>query len=370
MREVLARIASKNHYNGARNPRAQFQPGGLASRRSATRRSMAGELRVYDCSGVADGSAAAIVVRAEDAHKYTDKPIYIKALSFVAGNCSGQRRPRLRLHDVPRDRGDRPPTPTRRPASPTRAQQIAMAEVHDCFTPAELLIMEDLGFAERGTAWKEVLDGHVRPRRRHPGQPRRRPEELRPPGRRVGAADDVRGVAPAARARRPRSAQIDTPTAARAHPQPRRLPRRDGVLFVSILGRERSADDPALRRARLKKAVHAHAAARMHAHAVARCMHAVARVHAHDGSAGACIEAFHGVAPARYRSPPCRLGLQPRNRDAPMSRSLRDSLHSAVVPPRDVRSTGTPSADPSAARRGDPARFRIVPKARRPTNLT
>ena len=34
-----------------------------------------------------------------------------------------------------------------------------MAEVHDCFTPAELLIMEDLGFAERGTAWKEVLDG-------------------------------------------------------------------------------------------------------------------------------------------------------------------------------------------------------------------
>ena len=34
-----------------------------------------------------------------------------------------------------------------------------MAEVHDCFTPAELLIYEDLGFAERGTAWKEVLNG-------------------------------------------------------------------------------------------------------------------------------------------------------------------------------------------------------------------
>ena len=37
--------------------------------------------------------------------------------------------------------------------------QIAMAEVHDCFTPAELIIMEELGFAERGTAWKEVLAG-------------------------------------------------------------------------------------------------------------------------------------------------------------------------------------------------------------------
>ena len=40
-----------------------------------------------------------------------------------------------------------------------------MAEVHDCFTPTELVLMEDLGFAERGTAWKEVLAGHLRPRR-------------------------------------------------------------------------------------------------------------------------------------------------------------------------------------------------------------
>ncbi len=37
--------------------------------------------------------------------------------------------------------------------------QLAMAEVHDCFTPTELVLMEDLGFAERGTAWKEVLEG-------------------------------------------------------------------------------------------------------------------------------------------------------------------------------------------------------------------
>jgi acetyl-CoA C-acetyltransferase len=37
--------------------------------------------------------------------------------------------------------------------------QLAMAEVHDCFTPTELVLMEDLGFAERGTAWKEVMAG-------------------------------------------------------------------------------------------------------------------------------------------------------------------------------------------------------------------
>ena len=57
--------------------------------RSAPRRRWPGALGVFDCAGVADGSAAAIVVRAEDAHRYTDKPLYIKALSFVAGNGSG-----------------------------------------------------------------------------------------------------------------------------------------------------------------------------------------------------------------------------------------------------------------------------------------
>ena len=44
---------------------------------------VAGQLSVFDCSGVADGSAAAIVCRAEDAHKYTDKPLYVKAVSYT-----------------------------------------------------------------------------------------------------------------------------------------------------------------------------------------------------------------------------------------------------------------------------------------------
>ena len=50
---------------------------------------VAGQLGIFDCSGVSDGSAAAVIVRAEDAHKYTDKPLYVKALSFVAGPAAG-----------------------------------------------------------------------------------------------------------------------------------------------------------------------------------------------------------------------------------------------------------------------------------------
>src|SRR2546425_8570568 len=67
-------------------------------------------------------------------------------------------------------------------------QALAMAEVHDCFTPTELVLMEDLGFAARGTAWKGVLAGTFRPRRRA--------QVLRPSDRRLRAPDALRGVAP------------------------------------------------------------------------------------------------------------------------------------------------------------------------------
>ena len=119
---------------------------------------MAGGLGVYDCSGVADGSAAAIIVRAEDALKYTDKPIYIKALSLVAGNCSGNADPEYDYTTFPEIAATGRDAYAQAGITNPR-EQLAMAEVHDCFTPAELLIYEDLQFAERGTAWKEVLDG-------------------------------------------------------------------------------------------------------------------------------------------------------------------------------------------------------------------
>ena len=157
MREVLARISWKNHYNGARNPRAQFKKE-VSMETICGAPLMAGGLGVYDCSGVADGSAAAIIVRAEDARKYTDSPLYIKAVSFVAGNCSGNADPAYDYTWFPEIHASAQDAYAQAGVTDPR-NEIAMAEVHDCFTPAELLIYEDLGFAERGTAWKEVLDG-------------------------------------------------------------------------------------------------------------------------------------------------------------------------------------------------------------------
>jgi acetyl-CoA C-acetyltransferase len=157
MREALAHISWKNHYNGARNPRAQFRKE-VSVETICSSPVMAGTLRVFDCSGVADGSAAAIVVRAEDAHRYTDKPLYIKALSFVAGNASGNADPSYDYTSFPEIAAAGADAYAQAGITDPR-HQLAMAEVHDCFTPAELLIMEDLGFAERGTAWKEELAG-------------------------------------------------------------------------------------------------------------------------------------------------------------------------------------------------------------------
>ena len=119
---------------------------------------MAGRLGVFDCAGVADGSAAAIVVRAEDAPRYTDKPLYVKAFAVSTGTGSGLVDPHYDYTHFPECEQAAADAYLQAGVTEPR-RQLAMAEVHDCFTPTELVLMEDLGFAERGTAWKEVLAG-------------------------------------------------------------------------------------------------------------------------------------------------------------------------------------------------------------------
>ena len=156
-KEVLSRIAYKNHANGAKNPKAQFRKEVPLDQIRCSPR-VADPLGIMDCSGVSDGSAAAIVVRAEDAHKYTDKPIFIKALSFIAGPAAGPLSQEYDFTTFPEvvasARDAYQQAGVRNPS-----EEISMAEVHDCFTPTELVLYEDLGFAERGGAWRAVLNG-------------------------------------------------------------------------------------------------------------------------------------------------------------------------------------------------------------------
>lgn len=157
MRAAMTHVAWKNHANGALNPRAQFQ-GGVTKEKVEKAPKVAGRLGVFDCSGVSDGAAAAVIVRAEDALRFTDRPIYVKGLSLAAGPAMGASDSGYDYTTFPE---------VVRSAQDAFAQagvtdprhEISFAEVHDCFTPTELVLMEDLGFSERGSAWKDILDG-------------------------------------------------------------------------------------------------------------------------------------------------------------------------------------------------------------------
>jgi acetyl-CoA C-acetyltransferase len=138
MREAMTHVAWKNHANGAKNPRAQFRKEVPKEKIAAT--------------------ACALIVRAEDAHRYTDRPMYVKALSMVAGPASGPIDPSYdytTFHEVARCAQD---AYQQAGVSDPRSE-ISLAEVHDCFTPTEIVLMEDMQFSERGHAWKDVLDG-------------------------------------------------------------------------------------------------------------------------------------------------------------------------------------------------------------------
>jgi acetyl-CoA C-acetyltransferase len=158
MRDAMTHVAWKNHVNGAKNPRAQFRKEVAKETIDAGAGRVAGRLGIMDCSGVSDGAAAALIVRAEDAYTYTDRPTFVKALSVIAGPASGPIDPAYdytTFYEVVACAKDA----YAQAGIADPRSEISLAEVHDCFTPTELVLMEDLAFSERGQAWRDELDG-------------------------------------------------------------------------------------------------------------------------------------------------------------------------------------------------------------------
>jgi acetyl-CoA C-acetyltransferase len=157
MRSAMTHVAWKNHVNGARNDRAQYRKE-VSTETIESAPLVAGRLGVYDCSGVSDGAACALVVRAEEAHEYSDRPVFVKALSMVAGPARGTIDPGYDYTTFPEvGHSARDAYAQAGVVDPRR--EISLAEVHDCFTPTELVLMEDLGFSGRGEAWRDELAG-------------------------------------------------------------------------------------------------------------------------------------------------------------------------------------------------------------------
>ncbi len=151
--EALAEVAVKAHRNGLLNPNAQFQK--AITREQVLRAPrVADPLGLLDCCPVSDGAAALLLVRADRARQYTDTPVYVAGCGAGSDRLAVQERASLTSLSATRRAADEA---FGRARFDRRA--LSFAEVHDCFTIAELLALEDLGLAPPGGAAQLTLDG-------------------------------------------------------------------------------------------------------------------------------------------------------------------------------------------------------------------
>lgn len=152
-REQLAMMSAINHKNGALNPLAQF-PMEITVDQVLNSSLVADPLRLLDCSPVTDGAAAVILCPAEDARKYTDTPVYVKASAQASGTIALHDRPDITTIDATVNAAR-----TAYNMAKMEPKDIQAVEVHDCFSINGLLAIEDLGFVEKGQAGPAIEDG-------------------------------------------------------------------------------------------------------------------------------------------------------------------------------------------------------------------
>jgi acetyl-CoA C-acetyltransferase len=156
-KRVLAKIAVKNHHNGTLAPKAHFHRE-ISLEEAINAPMIAAPLGLYDCCGVSDGCAAAIITRPDIAKKYRNDYILVKGL----GVCCGDGYAKIPsdsdfLHWEENLVAARLAYEEAGITNPR--EQIDVASVHDCFTINELITMEDLGFSPRGKGMDDVNAG-------------------------------------------------------------------------------------------------------------------------------------------------------------------------------------------------------------------
>ncbi|HYB63139.1 MAG TPA: acetyl-CoA acetyltransferase, partial [Thermoplasmata archaeon] len=151
--EMFGAIAVKNHANAARNPKAHFQKE-ITLRTYLDSPVVASPLRLYDCCPFSDGATALVVAAREAFPHPKNEPLVVRASARAGAVTDLQDRRDLLGLPSSRLAGEKAFHQAR--LSPTG---IDFVEVHDCFTIAEVLALEDLGFFPRGTAAREALDG-------------------------------------------------------------------------------------------------------------------------------------------------------------------------------------------------------------------
>jgi acetyl-CoA C-acetyltransferase len=158
IKEAIAHVSAKSHANGVKNPKAHLRKA-VTKEQIMASPIIAHPLGLFDCCGVSDGAACAIVTTPEIAKKMGKKDLVsVKALQLALS--SGEE---MGFNDWDGDHfmtTSKASTIAYQGAGITDPRkEISMMEVHDCFSITELVTMEDLHISERGNAWRDVLDG-------------------------------------------------------------------------------------------------------------------------------------------------------------------------------------------------------------------
>ncbi|MEM2874981.1 MAG: thiolase domain-containing protein [Candidatus Hadarchaeales archaeon] len=151
--EEMAMVAVKNHGNACLNPCAQYHTE-ITVESVLSSPPVALPLKLLDCSPVTDGAACLVLAPAETARKYTDTPIVIEG--------SGQASDTISLHSRHSLTALMATIEASRIAyrmAGIEPKDVDLAEVHDCFTIAEIMAIEDLGFCKKGEGGKLTKDG-------------------------------------------------------------------------------------------------------------------------------------------------------------------------------------------------------------------
>ena len=153
--EQLHMVAVKNHKYGADNPKAHLQRAITLDQanKSAT---VCHPLRLFDCCPTSDGASAAILCEAGIARKFTDTPVRVLGVGAGTDRLALFRREdfatlKATVHAAKQAYG----------MAHLEPKDISLAEVHDCFTIAEIMAYEDLGFCEKGEGGKLIEEGQT-----------------------------------------------------------------------------------------------------------------------------------------------------------------------------------------------------------------
>ncbi len=152
-REQLAQVAVKNHYNGARNPIAQFQQE-ITLDTVLKSTLVADPLRLFDCSPITDGAAAVVLAPLDMARKFCDTPVKVLASAQASDTIALHDRREISTLDATVASGRRAFA-----MAGLGPGDIDLVEVHDCFTIAEICAIEDLGFCAKGDAGRLTMEG-------------------------------------------------------------------------------------------------------------------------------------------------------------------------------------------------------------------